>query len=60
MLCTKCQAPVRKLDMEEHMEENHALVECQCKVKVENAQLEKHKVIQKILIKSYLILYNPI
>ena len=43
-LCKKCNEPVAKSEMEEHME-THALVQCKCEEMIEKSQLEKHEVI---------------
>lgn len=41
-LCKKCNEPVAKSEMEEHME-THALVQCKCEEMIEKSQLEKHE-----------------
>ena len=43
-LCAKCDEAIPRSEMEEHMADFHALVECKCKLKIEKAQLEKHEV----------------
>ncbi|XP_065055134.1 uncharacterized protein LOC135683718 isoform X2 [Rhopilema esculentum] len=42
-LCAKCDEAIPRSEMEDHMAEFHALVECKCKLKIEKAQLEKHE-----------------
>lgn len=45
VLCTKCNEPVPKVSLEEHIEEYHALVNCElCSCHVERSRLEEHKV----------------
>lgn len=55
-LCKKCEEPFPISEMDEHMDEYHALVECKCKVKVEKSQLEKHEV--ESCIRSESILFS--
>lgn len=45
VLCSKCDEPVPKVQLEEHIEENHALVNCDlCSRIVERSCLNRHKV----------------
>jgi len=43
VLCPKCNAVVKKGEMEIHDKQNHSLVECACGVMVEQIQLKEHK-----------------
>lgn len=43
VLCPKCNAVVKKGEMVVHDEQNHRLVDCNCGLKVEQSQLNDHK-----------------
>ena len=44
-LCTHCQEPVARAEMDNHYEEYHASIQCEkCKASMEKTQLESHQV----------------
>ncbi len=44
VLCDKCSQPFDKSQRQEHFEEYHALVACECGEQVEKSEIESHKV----------------
>ncbi len=44
VLCDKCSQPFDKSQQQEHFEEYHALVACECGEQVEKSEIESHKV----------------